>query len=109
MIIITFSNILFAQEEQIKPASENKQINIDATFEVGEPVIIADNELFRIHSSLGPFSSKERATAITLGYDVPWKKVHNTLINAAFSTRNVKKEPSPFVHQTSLGDFNITT
>ncbi len=47
-------------------------------------------------------------TTITLGYDIPWKKVHETLIDAALATLNVKKEPSPFVLQTSLDDFYVS-
>lgn len=47
-------------------------------------------------------------TTITLGYDVPWRKIHETLISAALSTENVLKEPAPFVLQTSLDDFYVS-
>ena len=47
-------------------------------------------------------------TTITLGYDVPWRKVHETLISAARSTPNILAEPSPFVLQTSLDDFYVS-
>lgn len=47
-------------------------------------------------------------TTITLGYDVPWKKVHETLIRAALDTENVLKEPSPFVLQTGLNDYYVS-
>ena len=46
-------------------------------------------------------------TSITLGYDVPWKKVHSTLIEAAHRTENVLKDPAPFVFQTSLDDYYV--
>jgi small-conductance mechanosensitive channel len=46
-------------------------------------------------------------TTITLGYDVPWKNVHEVLIQAAYATDHVLPEPSPFVLQTSLNDFNV--
>jgi small-conductance mechanosensitive channel len=47
-------------------------------------------------------------TAITLGYDVPWRRVHETLINAALSTEKILDDPSPFVWQTSLDDFYVS-
>ncbi|MEO0378092.1 MAG: mechanosensitive ion channel family protein, partial [Cyanobacteria bacterium P01_A01_bin.17] len=47
-------------------------------------------------------------TTITLGYDVPWPKVHEVLVAAALATRHIMPEPSPFVLQTSLGDFNVS-
>ncbi len=47
-------------------------------------------------------------TTVTLGYDVPWRKVHETLIAAALSVEKIKKEPAPFVFQTSLDDFYVS-
>ena len=47
-------------------------------------------------------------TTITLGYDVPWRKVYTVLINAALNTENVLKEPDPFVLQTGLNDFYVS-
>lgn len=47
-------------------------------------------------------------TAVTIGYDVPWKQVHELLIAAAESTETLEKEPKPFVLQTSLDDFYVT-
>ncbi len=46
-------------------------------------------------------------TSITLGYDVPWRKIHTTLIDAANRTENVLKTPVPFVLQTSLDDYYV--
>lgn len=46
-------------------------------------------------------------TKITLGYELPWKKVHETLVRAALKSENVLKDPKPFVLQTNLGDFSI--
>lgn len=46
-------------------------------------------------------------TTVTLGYDVPWKLVHETLINAADRTERLLKDPKPFVLQTSLDDFYV--
>jgi small-conductance mechanosensitive channel len=47
-------------------------------------------------------------TTITLGYDLPWRKVHETLIKSALATDYILKAPSPFVLQTSLDDFYIS-
>lgn len=47
-------------------------------------------------------------TSVTIGYDAPWKKVHETLLAAAKATSGLLEKPSPFVLQTSLNDFHIT-
>ncbi|MEB3227733.1 MAG: mechanosensitive ion channel family protein [Synechocystis sp.] len=46
-------------------------------------------------------------TTITLGYDVPWRKVHETLVKAASESEGILKDPEPFVVQTSLDDFYV--
>jgi small-conductance mechanosensitive channel len=46
-------------------------------------------------------------TTVTIGYDVPWPKMHETLITAALRTEAILKEPKPFVLQTSLEDFYV--
>ncbi|ACB53024.1 unknown [Crocosphaera subtropica ATCC 51142] len=47
-------------------------------------------------------------TTITLGYDLPWRKVHEVLITAAQSTDYILKTPLPFVLQTGLSDFYVS-
>lgn len=47
-------------------------------------------------------------TTVTIGYDVPWKKVHELLINAALASDGVVDDPKPFVLQTSLDDFYVS-
>ena len=47
-------------------------------------------------------------TSVTLGYDIPWRKIHETLIEAALATKFVEKDPKPYVLQTSLDDFYVT-
>ncbi len=47
-------------------------------------------------------------TTITIGYDVPWRQVHELLISAALKTEYVMKEPKPFILQTSLDDFYVS-
>ncbi len=41
-------------------------------------------------------------TTVTLGYDIPWRKVHETLLQAAAATTHILVEPKPFILQTSL-------
>lgn len=47
-------------------------------------------------------------TTVTIGYDVPWRKVHQALVNAAKQTANLNMGIAPFVHQTSLDDFYVS-
>jgi small-conductance mechanosensitive channel len=47
-------------------------------------------------------------TSVTIGYDTPWKTVHELLIAAARATTNILQNPEPFVLQTSLNDFYVT-
>ena len=47
-------------------------------------------------------------TTVTIGYDAPWRKVHDLLIQAALRTEAVLADPAPFVLQTSLNDFHIS-
>jgi len=47
-------------------------------------------------------------TTITIGYDAPWRRVHELLIDAALATPHVLKQPAPFVLQTALNDFYVS-
>jgi small-conductance mechanosensitive channel len=47
-------------------------------------------------------------TTVTIGYDVPWKTVHELLIAAAKKVEGIQPEPEPFVLQTSLDDFFVS-
>jgi len=47
-------------------------------------------------------------TTVTIGYDVPWREMHEALIEAALRTDLLLKEPKPFVLQTSLDDFYVS-
>lgn len=47
-------------------------------------------------------------TSISIGYDAPWRRVHELLIAAAAMTEDVLEDPKPFVQQTSLDDFYVT-
>jgi small-conductance mechanosensitive channel len=47
-------------------------------------------------------------TSVTIGYDAPWRKVHELLLRAADRTADVLKAPKPFVLQTSLDDWYVS-
>lgn len=47
-------------------------------------------------------------TTVTIGYDVPWPKVHELLIGAALKAQHIDSDPPPFVLQTSLDDFYVS-
>ncbi len=44
-------------------------------------------------------------SAVTIGYDTPWRQVHAMLLEAAGRTRGIALNPKPVVHQTALSDF----
>lgn len=46
-------------------------------------------------------------TSVTIGYDAPWRQVHELLILAASRTPGIRREPKPFVLQTALEDFYV--
>jgi small-conductance mechanosensitive channel len=46
-------------------------------------------------------------TEVTIGYDAPWRKIHELLMEAALATENVLQEPKPFILQTALDDFYV--
>ena len=47
-------------------------------------------------------------TAVTIGYDAPWRTVHELLLAAAGDTTEVLSLPEPFVWQRALNDFYVT-
>ncbi len=47
-------------------------------------------------------------TNVTIGYDVPWRVMHQALIDAALRTELILDDPKPFVLQTSLDDFYVS-
>jgi small-conductance mechanosensitive channel len=46
-------------------------------------------------------------TTVTIGYDAPWRTVHELLITAARRTSGIIADPAPFVWQTALSDFYV--
>ncbi|MEO6527027.1 MAG: mechanosensitive ion channel domain-containing protein [Gemmatimonadaceae bacterium] len=46
-------------------------------------------------------------TAVTIGYDTPWRQVQGMLLTAADRTPGLADEPASFVLQTALSDFYV--
>lgn len=47
-------------------------------------------------------------TTITIGYDVPWRHVHELMKAAALATPGILPDPAPFVLQTALNDWHVS-
>lgn len=47
-------------------------------------------------------------TTATIGYDIPWQRVHEILLAAAAATSGVQPDPAPYVWQRALNDFNVS-
>jgi small-conductance mechanosensitive channel len=48
------------------------------------------------------------ATAVTIGYDAPWRQVRDLLLAAAAATEGVRADPAPAVRQAGLEDFYVS-
>jgi small-conductance mechanosensitive channel len=60
------------------------------------------------YSTCAPYKGLIIHTTITIGYDTPWRQIHQLLIDAALHTELILQEPCPFVLQTALNDFYIS-
>ena len=63
------------------------------------------DQLFRQSAGKGTYSPHRR---VSIGYDTPWRQVHEMLLMAARKTPGLLADPEPFVLQKSLDDFYVT-
>ena len=49
----------------------------------------------------------ELSTGVTIGYDTPWRQVHELLLLAASRTSGIRETPAPRVLQIALSDFYV--
>ncbi len=63
---------------------------------------------YSARSGAGPEAALILNTSVTIGYDVPWRHVHQLLCNAALATEHIVAEPAPFVLQTALDDHAVS-
>ena len=69
--------------------------------------MVINNEIIN-YSALTAKNGLILNTTVTIGYDVPWRTVHELLIHAALSTTGIQQTPKPFVLQTSLDDYYVS-
>ncbi len=69
--------------------------------------MVLNNEIIN-YSALPTKDGLILHTTVTIGYDVPWRDVHNLLIQSALTTKDILNVPGPFVLQTSLDDYYVS-
>jgi len=76
-----------------------------------EEVVFPNALLLNSHVTNFSFLALERGlilhTAVTIGYNTPWRQVHAFLLQAAEQTPGLLRDPPPFVLQTALDDFYV--
>ncbi len=80
---------------------KNEHITIPNTMVLGSHII-------NYSSSIAQRAALILHTSVTIGYDAPWRKVHELLIDAAKNTKRILDDPPPFVLQTALNDFYVS-
>jgi small-conductance mechanosensitive channel len=78
---------------------------------MGEEVVIANSRVVGavIRNYSRPLSGAGMVVdaAVTIGYDAPWRQVHDLLMTAAARTDGITSQPAPQVYQTALSDFYV--
>lgn len=46
-------------------------------------------------------------TTVTVGYNIPWRQVHELLLKVAYKTDNLNRKQKPFIMQSALNDFYV--
>ena len=74
-----------------------------------EEITIPNSNVMSAHTINYSNSARENRlilhTAVTFGYDTPWRQVHELLLSAAARTRHVLSDPAPFILQNALDNF----
>lgn len=74
-----------------------------------EVVTIPNSFIMSSHTTNYSVSARQYGliihSSVTIGYDAPWRQVHQLLIDAAKATSGVQPQPEPFVLETELSDF----
>jgi small-conductance mechanosensitive channel len=47
------------------------------------------------------------STTVTIGYDAPWRQIHDMLIASTHLIANIQQDPLPYVYQRALSDFYV--
>lgn len=74
-----------------------------------EDITIPNSTILNSHTVNYTLAAKESNlilhTSVSIGYDTPWKRVHELLINAAKKSGHILRTKEPFVLQSKLDDF----
>ncbi|MEI6224173.1 MAG: mechanosensitive ion channel [Deltaproteobacteria bacterium] len=77
----------------------NEHVTLPASTVLSNPIL---NYSARAHES-----GVAIRTSVTIGYDTPWRQVHELLLAAAARTPGVRDTPPPWVIQAELQDFYV--
>ncbi len=83
------------------------KIRTPANLEVTVPSSLLLSGSIRNFSRLRDGAGTILQTTVTIGYDAPWRQVHEMLGQAAHRTVGFSGEPAPFVRQRALSDFYV--
>ena len=76
-----------------------------------EEVVIPNSVVLTSHvvnySLVGQTEGVLLHTSATIGYDTPWRTVHQLMIQAALKTPDILPDPAPFVLQKALDDSYV--
>ena len=74
-----------------------------------EVVTIPNSFIMSSHTTNYSVSARQYGliihSTVTIGYDAPWRQVHQLLIDAALATPGIQPYPQPFVLETELSDY----
>lgn len=77
-----------------------------------EVISVPNSQVMNSHTINYSIDAPEKGliihTNITMGYDIPWQRVHELAEAAAAKVELLEAEPAPFVSQSSLDDFYVT-
>lgn len=79
--------------------------NVDVTI---PNAMVLSSHIINYSSSVTESTGLLLHTGVTIGYDVPWRDVHELLRGAAQGSEYVLEDPAPFVLQTSLDDWYVS-
>jgi small-conductance mechanosensitive channel len=75
--------------------------------EINIPNALLVSSTTKNYSRLAGESGVIACATAGIGYDAPWRVVHQIMTEAARRTRGVRREPAPFVRQSALSSFCV--
>lgn len=77
-----------------------------------EDITIPNSEVMNSHTINYSTEAQELglgiSSTIKVAYDVPWRQVHELLLDAARKTKGVVDQPEPYVLQKALNDYYVS-